>query len=381
MSAVGRPLRVAVAGGGLAGLCTAAALAADGAEVVVHERARRLEEVGAGIQLSPNATRHLRALGLGRHLRADRVGLPHGREVRRWDDGTVVQRTALGAACAGAYGAPYLTLLRPDLQAALLALAGPRLVRTGSRVARVEESADGVGLVLEDGSLHEADVVVGADGIGSAVRAGLYADAPRPSGQLAHRGVVPVGALGPGPWAERAVVWLAHDRHLVHYPVDGGRRVAWVATVPEGDGLDGYAAWDPRVRALLAAGRREAAAVAARPLQDRRPRRRWSTARCTLAGDAAHAMLPFLAQGANQAVEDAAALAACLRDAGPGGTATALAAYERRRAGRAARVVRASRAAARLPDPPPPPAARDDDGTAALAGMAWLYGHDAAAAR
>src|SRR5947207_10509013 len=259
-------MHIAIVGGGIAGLTVAAALSRAGVGCEVFEQTRQLRELGAGIQLSPNATRPLRRLGLGRHL--DAVGVrPDAVEMRRWDSNDVLMRTPLGAACEAMYGAPYLSAHRAELHTGLLELLPAGVVRLGLRCVAVRERPDDVELRFDDGSTVHADVVVGADGIRSVVRAHLVADRPRFSGQTVYRGLVPADRLPELVRHPTVVIWLGPGRHCVCYPISRGTLVSFVATAPAGDWrgeswtaqarreelTDAYTGWHDEVRAVLGA--------------------------------------------------------------------------------------------------------------------------------
>jgi salicylate hydroxylase len=402
-------LRIAVVGAGIGGLTTAAALHRAGLRCTVYEQAPQLAEVGAGLQLGPNAVRHLHRLGLAGHL-AQVAVRPAAIEMLRWDDGRTIMQTPLDG-CPALFGAPYYTVHRAHLHQGLLDLLEPGTVRLGLRCTGIAERPGEVELRFADGSATTADLVVGADGIHSVVRGWLAPDEPRFSGQTIYRGLLPAAAV---PWATRPRVrlWLGRDQHCVAYPVAGGQLVSFAATIPAarwhpeswvatGDPAElrgAYRGWHPDVRELI----RAAPAVSRWALHDRATIPTWSTARVTLLGDAAHPMLPFLAQGANQAVEDAVALAACLRAAAAppttasptatppaaapraaaGGPVTvALRRYEAVRVPRTTEVHRRSRANAMTLHLPDGDRQRERDaGLARSAGLrdqGWLYGYDA----
>ncbi len=385
-------LRIAVVGAGIGGLTLAAALGRAGLRCEVFEQAPRLAEVGAGIQIAPNATRLLHRLGLADHLRKHAVA-PQAIQMSRWNDGATIMRTPLGAECEQLYGAPYYTVHRADLHTGLLELLPPGVVRLGERCVRIDERADEVELVLDSGRRHTADVVVGADGIHSVVRDQLVADQPRFSGQTIYRGLVPAERV-PFLLTEPAVrLWLGPDQHCVAYPVSRATMVSFGATTPAQDWRTeswsasgrvedlqlAYGGWHPDVLRLIAA----ADEVSRWALHDRDTITTWSTDRVTLLGDAAHPMLPFLAQGANQAAEDAVVLAACLRDAGRDGVGAALRRYESLRKPRTEEIHQRSRAnkqALHLDDGEQQ-RRRDEElaGAASLRSQEWLYGHDAEA--
>ena len=396
-----------MAGAGVGGLTAALALAARGIDGVVCEREPVLREAGAGVQLGPNAVKVLDALGLAGPLRAAAFA-PEAVEVRDGASGRLLMRTPLGEAAVRRWGAPYLQVHRADLQALLLEAvrACPRAeLRFGAAAVAVDPAGR---LRLEDGTGVDADVAVAADGLRSACAASLWGDeAPRFTGWTAWRAVAPVSAVGAGV-PPVAAVWTGPGRHLVHYPVRAGREVnlvavtaargwreeSWTARGDPAELAAAFAGWPTPVGELLAA----VGETWRWALFDRPARRRWRRGRATLLGDAAHPMLPFLAQGAAMAVEDAAVLAGALARSGPGsepgseagsepgsgpasGPEAALDAYERRRAPRTAAVQRWSRGNARLFHLPGT-AARAVFGLGALTGAAdarldALYGWEA----
>ncbi|MFE4534698.1 FAD-dependent monooxygenase [Streptomyces scopuliridis] len=348
--------RIAVVGAGIAGLTLALALGRAGNRCEVYEQAGQLRELGAGVQIAPNAARLLRRLGLGRRLDAMAVRA-QAVEMRRWDDSRLLSRSELGAACEARYGAPYYLVHRADLHRALLSEVEADQLHLGSRCVRVEEYDDGVRLHFADGSAHEADVVVGADGIRSVVREALATDRPRFSGQSMYRGLVPAEELPFLLDEPKVRLWFGPGQHCVCYPVAAGKWISVGATAPAGDRapeswtaegrttelLRIYRGWHEEVGRVLGALR----AVGRWALHDRDPLPRWCGGRIVVAGDSAHPMLPFMAQGANQAIEDAVVLAGCLAGAGPRDVQAALARYERLRKPRTDRIQRMSRANAR----------------------------------
>jgi salicylate hydroxylase len=383
-------MSVAIVGAGIAGLAFAAALRRAGIDFHVYEQAPHLSEVGAGVQLAPNATRVLHRLGLKDRLRAVAVA-PQAIEMRRWDDGTLLQRTPLGDLCLRRFGAPYYTLHRADLHGGLLSLIPPERVHLAGRCVAVTQTADTARLHLSDGTTVVADLVVGADGIHSVVREQLASDRPRYSGQTIYRGLVPAERV-PHLLAEpRVQLWFGPDQHCVCYPVSSGRQVSFGATVTASDWREeswsargsvldlasAYASWHGDVTRLIHA----AEAVGRWALHDRESLDRLGSGRVAVIGDAAHPMLPFRAQGANQAIEDAVALARCLADAGGDGLGAALRRYERIRLPRTSRIQRESRdsvSAFHLADGD---AQRRRDAAArtspGLDRHQWLFGYDA----
>jgi salicylate hydroxylase len=380
-------VRIVIVGAGIAGLTLALALRRAGMACELVEQAPQLREIGAGVQIAPNATRILHRLGLAPHL--ERVGVePVASELRRWEDNRVIGRATLGARCREAFGAPYYAVHRGDLHGGLRALVPDSDIHLGKRCVRVIEQADGVRLEFADGSSTTADVVVGADGIHSVVREALVADTPRFSGQTIYRGLVPAQRVSSLFSEPRVILWLGPGQHCVCYPIAGGQWINVVATVPAGEGgneswsatgraadvVAAYAGWCTEVRHLLGA----LDSVNVWMLHDRDPLVRWSSERITLVGDAAHSMLPFFAQGANQAIEDAMALATLLRQGAP---AAALRRYEELRKERIGQVHRISAENATvLHFPDGAEQQRRDAAMGAEDGIekrGWLYGYDA----
>ena len=383
-------MHVLVAGAGVGGLTAALSLRRRGAEVTVLEQASALGEAGAGIQLSPNATRILIDLGLGPAIQAVACE-PHAIEMREGRGGRLLMRLPLAQGEAR-WGAPYLHLHRADLQQILLdALQadGKAKLHLGAQV----HSVNGTAVRLQGGDTLFADAVVGCDGIRSAVRTALLGDAPpRFTGQVAWRGLVPAERLPADLARPAARAWLGPGKHFVCYPVRGGALVNFIGVVERpdwrieswtepGDPADlarDFAGWDAPVRVIVAA-----ATDAWRwALFDRDPLPCWSFGPVSLLGDAAHPMLPFLAQGAAMAVEDAEALARHL--AGGAAPEAALKAYETERRARTARVQAMSRRNAALFHLPSLAAraafaaagALDRlDPSGGMARLDWLYGY------
>jgi len=382
--------RVAIVGGGLGGLAAAAFLHRSGVPAVVYEQARQLREVGAGIMVPPNGARMLRRLGVLGAFSERAVRLDTGWEFRRWQDGTVLSAVDLAANASRLYGDDMYTVHRADLLDAVKRAVPADAIRLGKRLDRYSTAADGVRLDFTDGEHLEADVLIGADGIHSVIRATLTAPAPPVhSGMCAFRALVPAAAAPDLARRPAQVVWLGPGRHVVHYPVSAGEMINLVAIAPAGDYateswtatatveefLAEYGGWDDRLLRLI-----NAASTPGRwALLIRQPLPQWTWGRVTLLGDAAHPMLPFLGQGAAQAFEDAAVLADCLAGH-QGDPALALRRYESARLARASQVQQGSHARAdfnHLPDGPEQ-RSRDEALRAAdpLAANAWIYSHD-----
>jgi salicylate hydroxylase len=384
--------RVAVVGAGIAGLTLGLALARAGVPFTIYEQAPQLREVGAGIQVAPSATKLLHRLGLEDAMRVSGFA-PAAMEFRRWADNSVLVRNVLGADYEERYGAPYYTFHRADLQRTLADALPAGALRLGQHCTGFDETADAVTVRFADGSSTTADVVVGADGIHSAIRDAMVADHPRFSGETIYRGLVPAERLPFLLEEPKVILWLGPGRHCVCYPVAGGRLVSFAATAPGSDWqteswsaqgrvsdlVAAYDGWNDDVVTVLGS----ADAVSRWALHDRDPIERWSTDRITLVGDSAHPMLPFLAQGANQAIEDAVVLAGCLRDAGSTGVATALRRYEAIRKARTAEVQNRSRGNTTTFHLPDGEEQRKRDAamtTLDRRAQDWLYGYDAEAA-
>ena len=346
---------VLIAGGGIGGLSAALALARSGFEVGVFEQAPEFGEVGAGIQLSPNATRVLHHLGL-----ADALGacafVPARTEFRSWRSGSLIGTNPLGETVRNTYGFPYYHIHRGDLLAVLVDAAN-RLdgiaLHTSARVEGFKQDADGV-LVTVSGTEHAGDALVGADGIHSVVRTGLFGpEAATFTGNVAWRALVPVSRLPDRLLPPAATVWWGPRGHFVCYYVRSGALVncvcvrekrgweveSWTERGEHRELKDDFAGWNDTVQTLI--DNADPDALYKWALHDRPPMPRWSRGAVTLLGDACHPTLPFMAQGAAMAIEDGAVLAACLR--GSAGIPAALTRYERLRRDRTARIQHGSR--------------------------------------
>ena len=393
----GAALRIAVIGGGLGGLTAAVALHRAGFAVDVYEQAPELTEIGGGINMGPNAGRILYRLGLGIGL--DREGVrPLGTHQRRWQDGRTLQRARLNPMCEELYGAPHVTIHRADLLAVIAAGFPAERVHLGHRLVGVADRGDRAEARFTNGAYIEADVVVGADGINSAVRAALFGDeAPEFAGCVAYRGLVPVERVVDLGLELGNQSWLGPGGHFVHYFVSRARllnfvgwtehdrwdREDWTDRATTERALAAFEGWHPQVRRIVAAA--DTCFIWA--LFDRAPLSRWSVGRVTLLGDACHPMYPFMGQGAAQAIEDGAALAACLAAAvaEAGDPAAALRRYEQARLPRVTQLQDMSRANKGRFHMRDGPAQQARDAEWAKAGdrspdaLRWLYDHDPAA--
>jgi salicylate hydroxylase len=332
---MGRGVTAAVVGGGIGGLATAAALTRAGIQASVYEQAPELGEVGAGVLIGPNSVRLLHRLGLGEAI--DEVGgwVGEGSTYYRHDGARVAPvMTTDSAGWAAMYG-----MHRADLIDVLRrAVPGDR-IHPGHRAVSFEQDADRARVVFENGAVAEADMVIAADGIHSALRRFVTEPtAPVFSGQISYRGVLDTSRV---PWWPARIfqVWMGEGKHVIVFPVRAGQMLNFVCFVPADEEMreSWSAPGDPD--ALRAAFEGFAAPVTGLlrqvdstfwwGLYDREPLAEWTRGRLALLGDAAHPMLPHLGQGANQSVEDAFALAAVLKDASSADVPAALRRYAR----------------------------------------------------
>jgi salicylate hydroxylase len=327
-------LRAAVVGGGIGGLSAANALLRRGVDVTVFEQAEALGEVGAGVFIFPNGLRQLERMGLKEPLAKVGARVGKGSEYYRMD-GTIVGQvlTTDSSGWNGLYGMHRADLLRV-LADALPATA----VRTGHRCVGFEQNAIAAQLKFANGNTFEADVVIAADGIQSALqRYVVEPSTPEYSGSRAYRGLIERAKL-PGWRKEAHQIWMGDGKHFMVFPVRRGELLNYVGFVPTKDETveswsavgdrdelaASFAGWDPRVVELLA----KVESCFWWGLYDRRPLAAWTNGRLALLGDAAHAMLPHVGQGANQAIEDAVALAVLLEGRDPAAAPGALRQYE-----------------------------------------------------
>jgi salicylate hydroxylase len=370
-------LKLVIAGGGVGGMTLAIAMQQQGASVTILEQTKAYGRIGADVNLTPNAVHALDRLGIGAALRRT-AARPEFRISRMWDTGAETSRLPMSSAAEEKYGAPQLTIHRADLLRSLEDALAPGTLRLESKVRGIEQHANGASVLLESGERVDADVVVGADGIHSVVRHALFgADRPRFTGLVSWRATCPRAAVAKFANLDSFTKWWGPtpDRQIVTFPLSRGEEIFVFATTPqqdwtqEGWTLPGsmeelraaYADFHPEARALLAA----CTEVTRSALHVREPMERWSRGHITILGDAAHPMVPFMAQGACMAIEDAVVLARALEHARGADIPAALERYEGARRERTAHVQRNSLANEWL----------KEGGNAD-----WVYGYDAWAA-
>src|SRR3954464_861313 len=318
-------LKVLVVGGGIGGITAMLALRQRGIEVQLFEQASAFRQVGAGLQISSNAARILLKLGLGEALKR-MATYPEGRDYRGWDTGERLYYTPLGHKAEAHFGSPYYAAHRAELLDVLLSGLGEQGVRLGSRVERIEQDQGGVSLKLADGSIAQGDILIGADGIHSTVRAQLFGnELPRYTGNVAWRGLVPAERIAHLHLGSVVGVWMGPNRSIVQYYVSAGKtfnwigisrspqpaRESWLAEGKIEDALAEYEGWHSTIRTIIA----ETPKILRQALYDREPLPDWQVGRVVLMGDAAHPMMPFYAQGGAQSIEDAYVLAGCIAEA------------------------------------------------------------------
>lgn len=336
--------RVIIVGGGIGGLFLANALVAHDIEVQLYEQAAAFSEVGAGVYLTPNSVRHLHRIGLGEAIGASGALVGDASRYYRYDGSEIagVQVTDSDGwrATYGMHRADLIEILRGALPADVL--------HTGHRAVGAEQSDESVRVSFDNGTVATADVVIGADGIHSALRPLIHAESEAVfSGTAVYRGLVPRVLLGdwrPDTWQ----MWLGSGKHFLAFPVRRGELINFVGFVPargvmreswtapgDADELRSeFAGWDARIGKLLS----HVETTFQWALYDRDPLPVWTSGRLTLLGDAAHPMLPHLGQGANQSIEDGMALALLVAASSPGDIPHALAMYESLRRPRVADV-------------------------------------------
>jgi len=369
----GRSKRIAIIGGGIGGLAAAVALRQRGFEVQVYERASRIAEVGAGLQVGPNAVKVLYALGLKEALHRGAFE-PTTMVSIKWDDASLRHRVPLKAIATEQYGAPYLTAHRAHIQNMLHAALPENVIALDATCTGAETRGETAVARFADGRDVEADVIVGADGIRSAIRAQHFgADRPRFTEMMCWRAMVPIEHVptrfGPNGSVELArgeyFGWLGPNGHVICYPIGQGDMLnmfcghvtdqwveeSWSVPSTRDELIAAYAGWNEALLGIF----RHVEYVFKWGIHDRDPVPEWTSGRVTLLGDAAHPTMPTLAQGANMAIEDGYVLARNLARHGED-VAAGLKAYVSERQPRTARVTLQSRQqfANNRKVPPPP---------------------------
>lgn len=348
--------QIAIVGAGIGGLTTAVALLRDGHDVTVFEQARALGELGAGLQIAANGSRVLRALGLEEPM-AEVICEAEWKEVRVWSTGVTRKLFDLGADSRDRFGAPYWFVHRGDfhrvLRETVTALKADA-IRVGARVTGYREAGERITLTLEDGETFEADILIGADGVHSTLRGQMF-ESPKAnySGLVAWRGLIDMQRLPEDLRRPVGTNWVGPHGHVVTYPLQSGKVLNFVGVIEDREwrteswSAEGsreecaalFPGWHPHIQAMIQAIDQPFKWA----LVGRDPLPRWTIGRATLLGDACHPTLPFLAQGANMAIEDAMVITRCLGqfDTDP---ARALKRYEALRVERCTRIVQGAAA-------------------------------------
>lgn len=364
-----RETRIAVIGAGLGGATAGALLQREGFEVRLYEQARSFERIGAGIHVSANVMKVLRHLDADERL--SQIGIhPDVFTSRKWDSGEILFELPLGKIGQQNYGASYITVHRHDLHAAILEKVQPWTIEFGKRLVDVKLDEGVAHLTFGDGSVAEADVVVGADGVNSKLREVIVGQSKsRFTGAVAHRAIYPSTLLGDMK-VRNCTKWWGPNSHILIYYIEQSRKEIYLVTSAKGE-WHSQAAWEfcakeevaaafegfhPEVRKVIEL----APQLTKWPILDIKPINKWSERNLVLMGDACHAMTPYMASGAAMAIEDAVVLVRCL--ARSDDCAAAFALYQETRMPRVGRVQRISAENTFLRYPTDP---------------TWVFGYDA----
>lgn len=321
-----KKMKVLIAGGGIGGMAAAIALLQQDIDVEIYEQAGEMREIGAGIQISPNGNRALNTLGVFEDL-LKLACKSESKEIRLWNTGRTWKLFDLGAEAVRKYGFPYMTVFRPDLLSVLsneVQRLKPDALHLDARSERMTQSAEGVTLELADGRKVQGDILLGADGVHTRMRASMFGeDKVMFTGMVCWRGLIEMDDLPERFRRSVAVNWIGPGGHVVHYPVQSGKKMNFVGTLEKrswsGPPWNGaatreecaaaFAGWHEDIHTKIS----HAPAVTTWALCGRSFLDTWSKGRATLLGDACHPTLPFLAQGAVHTIEDAVVLARCLK--------------------------------------------------------------------
>ena len=320
-----KPLEISIVGAGIGGLVAALALKKRGHKPTIYEKTESLSELGAGIQLSPNANKVLEYLGVMEELQSD-VYEPEAFQFVHYRTGKVLAQQALKNSSVKIYGSPNYDVHRADLQKALLKIINKEeiQIKKNSEIIDLYEEANGAFIKTKE-SVIRSDAVIGADGIHSIVRKKLWGeDQARYTGNVAWRMLVPIEKISSKFLQQNTKVWLGHKKHFVQYLVKGGNFLNCVCLVEQNDWKNEdwsekgdiselkniFSDWHPEIQEILESTK--PGSLYKWGLHDRAPMNKWSKGRFSLLGDAAHPMLPFVAQGAAMAIEDGIVLASSL---------------------------------------------------------------------
>ena len=344
-------MRIAIVGGGIGGLTAALALSRDSHDITVFEQSAGIREIGAGVQISPNASRLLHSLGVGKAYSEISVH-PHRVVFRRWEDDSIIRATELDHEFIAQHQLPLANVARNELVEILgnaVVQQSNVTVKFSTHVVGIKPGESSSAVLFSDGTSQLFDIVIGADGIHSVVRPCVGGiDKPRFSGSAAYRALIPRSAVEELPID--VTNRMGPDRHVVSYfigrnrshlnlvcisPEDSWETESWTEQGTKEDLYKRFEGWSPTLRSLLT---KVEEPIYRWALYDREPLEKWGLGTTTLLGDACHPMLPFMAQGSCQAIEDAVVLARCLSDVDTSDAASGLRRYEDARQGRTAQV-------------------------------------------